>query len=97
MPFDSLFYAVGKNQSHNTVELATLPRGMPAHSKTPKAPSNPHRILNKTSQIHSGCLLGAIVEGPGGNLFIKFTGPAPKTIAANQKKFTSLLNSVEKE
>jgi hypothetical protein len=41
-------------------------------------------------------LLGAIIEGPGGNLFIKLTGPA-KTIAANQQKFAQLLNSFEKE
>jgi hypothetical protein len=41
-------------------------------------------------------LLGAIVEGPGGNIFLKFTGPA-KTIAANQKKFDQLLESFEKE
>jgi hypothetical protein len=40
-------------------------------------------------------LLGAIVEGPGGNIFFKFTGPA-KTIAANQPKFELLLNSVSK-
>ena len=39
-------------------------------------------------------LLGAILENPGGNLFIKFTGPA-KTIAANQSKFQQLLNSFE--
>ena len=41
-------------------------------------------------------LLGAIVEGPGGNVFIKFTGPA-KTIAASQAKFEQLLNSFDKE
>ncbi|HEV8416252.1 MAG TPA: hypothetical protein VGQ49_21850 [Bryobacteraceae bacterium] len=40
-------------------------------------------------------LLGAIVEGPGGNVFIKFTGPA-KTVAANQPKFQRLLDSFEK-
>ncbi len=40
-------------------------------------------------------LLGAIVEGPGGNIFVKLTGPA-KTIAANQQKFEQLLNSFEK-
>jgi hypothetical protein len=40
-------------------------------------------------------LLGAIVEGPGGNIFIKFTGPA-KTVAANQPKFQQMLNSFEK-
>jgi hypothetical protein len=41
-------------------------------------------------------LLGAIVEGPGGNVFIKFTGPE-KTIAANQPKFDQLINSFDKE
>ena len=40
-------------------------------------------------------LLGAIVEGPGGNIFIKFTGPA-RTIAANKAKFDSLLASLMK-
>jgi len=41
-------------------------------------------------------LLGAIVESPGGNVFIKFTGPV-KTIGANQGKFQQLLNSFERE
>jgi hypothetical protein len=41
-------------------------------------------------------LLGAIVEGPDGNVFIKFTGTA-KTIAAHQSEFEQLLNSFEKE
>jgi hypothetical protein len=40
-------------------------------------------------------LLGAIVEGSGGNIFIKFTGPA-KTIGANQQKFDQLLASFDK-
>jgi hypothetical protein len=39
-------------------------------------------------------LLGAIVAGPGGNLFVKFTGPA-KTIAANQQKFEQMLASFQ--
>jgi len=41
-------------------------------------------------------LLGAIVEGPGGNIFIKFTGPA-KTIAANKAKYDALLASFAKD
>jgi hypothetical protein len=41
-------------------------------------------------------LLGAIVEGPGGNIFVKFAGPS-KTIAANKLKFEAMLNSFEKE
>jgi hypothetical protein len=40
-------------------------------------------------------LIGAVVEGPGGNVFIKFAGPA-KTVAANQTKFDQLVNSFEK-
>jgi len=41
-------------------------------------------------------LLGAIVENPGGNVFLKFTGPAG-TIAANQAKFDQLLESFVKD
>jgi hypothetical protein len=41
-------------------------------------------------------LLGAIVEGSAGNLFIKFTGPV-KTVAANQQKFDAFLGSFGKE
>jgi hypothetical protein len=40
-------------------------------------------------------LLGAIVEGPSGNIFVKFTGPA-KTVAANKSKFDLLLASFMK-
>jgi hypothetical protein len=41
-------------------------------------------------------LLGAILEGPGGNVFVKFTGPA-KTVASNQPRFEQLLISFDKE
>jgi hypothetical protein len=41
-------------------------------------------------------LLGAIVEGPGGNIFVKFAGPA-RTIAANKAKYDVLLASFTKE
>ena len=39
-------------------------------------------------------LVGAIVEGPGGNLFLKFAGPAA-TVAANRQKFDQLLDSFQ--
>ncbi len=39
-------------------------------------------------------LVGAIVEGPGGSVFFKLTGPA-KTIAAEQKNFEQLLASIQ--
>ena len=41
-------------------------------------------------------LLGAIVEGPGGTIFIKFTGPE-RTIGTNQLQFEQLLASVQPE
>lgn len=41
-------------------------------------------------------LLGAIVEGPDGNIFLKFTGPA-KTISANQARFDQLLSSFQRD
>ena len=41
-------------------------------------------------------LLGAIIENPGGNVFLKFTGPE-KAIAANQRKFEQMLESFVKE
>lgn len=40
-------------------------------------------------------LLGAIVEGPDGNIFVKFTGPL-KTMAANKAKYDLLLGSFAK-
>jgi hypothetical protein len=41
-------------------------------------------------------MLGAIIENPGGNIFLKFAGPA-KTIGTNQGKFEQLLGSFEKD
>ena len=41
-------------------------------------------------------LLGAIAEGPQGNVFFKLTGPA-KTIAAQEAAFERLLASIQRE
>jgi hypothetical protein len=41
-------------------------------------------------------LLGAIIEAPSGNVFIKLTGPV-KTIAANQQQFEQLLASFQSD
>lgn len=38
-------------------------------------------------------LLGAIAQAPDGAVFFKFTGPS-KTVAANQKQFESLIESI---
>jgi hypothetical protein len=40
-------------------------------------------------------LLGAIVEGPEGDIFFKLTGPA-KTVAAAQEEFQTMLKSLKK-
>jgi hypothetical protein len=53
-------------------------------------------MATSTRAVPGYRLLGAIVEGPGGNVFIKFTGPA-KTVAANQTKFEQLLTSFQRE
>jgi hypothetical protein len=39
-------------------------------------------------------MLGAIVEGPQGSVFFKFTGPA-QTVAANQAAFEKMLASLD--
>ena len=52
--------------------------------------------MQQQSAVHNYRLLGAIVEGPGGNVFIKFTGPG-KTVEANRKAFDALLASFQKE
>jgi hypothetical protein len=41
-------------------------------------------------------MLGAIIEGSGGNIFIKFAGPI-KTVTANQPKFEQMVGSFDKE
>jgi hypothetical protein len=40
-------------------------------------------------------LLGAIIENPGGNIFLKFTGPT-KTVAQNQSRFEQFLQSFQR-
>jgi hypothetical protein len=40
-------------------------------------------------------VIGAVIENPGGNLFVKFTGPA-KTVTANKARFEQLLQSFVK-
>ena len=49
-----------------------------------------------SSLVHAYHLLGAILEGPGGNVFIKFAGPE-KTVSSQRPGFEQLLNSFEKQ
>jgi hypothetical protein len=48
------------------------------------------------TEIKGYRLLGAIVEGPGGNVFLKFTGP-DKLVTANKEKFRQLVASFQKD
>jgi hypothetical protein len=50
--------------------------------------------MAKAQTVPGYRLLGAIIEAPGGNIFVKFTGPM-KTIAANQPKFEQLVTSFQ--
>jgi hypothetical protein len=52
--------------------------------------------LSATKPVSGYRLLGAIAEGPGGNVFFKLTGP-DKTIAAEQSRFDQLLSSIQRE
>ena len=54
----------------------------------PRAPQGPPKAGYR--------LLGAIVEGPQGSIFFKFTGPA-KTVAQNQSAFLKMLASINPE
>ncbi len=52
--------------------------------------------MTQQAPVANARMLAAIIEGPGGNIFIKFTGPA-KSVAANAAKFESLVGSFQKE
>jgi hypothetical protein len=78
---------IGKRVVHGlpvtTIDVSGTYSGMAGPQATP-APAAGYRLL------------GAIIENPGGNIFLKFTGPA-RTIAANQARFEKLLDSFEKQ
>lgn len=64
-----------------TVDVSGAYTGMGGPTSQESAPMPGYRML------------GAIVEGPQGSIFIKFTGPA-KTVAANQAAFDKMLASL---
>jgi hypothetical protein len=66
-----------------TIDISGNYAGMAGPMGAPSAPKPGYRML------------GAIVENPGGNIYIKFAGPV-KTIVANQAKFDGLLASFHK-
>jgi len=52
-------------------------------------------LSDGASKVAGYRLLGAIVAAPGGNIFVKCTGPL-KTMSINQPKFEQLLSSFQK-
>jgi hypothetical protein len=66
------------------IDVAGTYAGMAGPAMTPQTPKSATRML------------AAIIQGPGGNIFVKFTGPAA-TIGANKAKFEQLVSSVQKE
>lgn len=52
--------------------------------------------LEQSSVVSGYRLLGAIIENPGGNIFVKFTGPS-HTVSANQTAFEKLLDSFQRQ
>ena len=84
------------------------PGGKPAQAQVAKKKINGLQVTAiETSGEYSGMggpmaapggvksgyrMLAAVIEGPGGNIFLKFTGPA-KTVAANQRAYEGMLNS----
>jgi hypothetical protein len=64
-----------------TVDVAGQYTGMGGPSIQSSAPVNGYRLL------------GAIVEGPQGAVFFKFTGPA-KAVAANERAFEEMIQSL---
>jgi hypothetical protein len=62
-------------------------------SGTYLAPSGP--MMQSQGKKENYRLLGAIVEGPEGSVFFKFTGPA-NTISAAEESFNTLISSLTK-
>ena len=72
-----------KGLTANTLDVTGVYAGMGGPTMSPLAPKPDYRML------------AAIVAGPGGNIFVKFTGPV-KTVTANLAKYEQLLNSIHK-
>jgi hypothetical protein len=63
-------------------------------SGTYLAPGGP--MMQSQGKKDNYRLLGAIVAGPQGSVFFKYTGPA-KTISASEQEFDALINSIARQ
>lgn len=70
--------------------------GLPATTLDVKGTYNGGAMMGPSAPKPGYRLLGAIVEGPGGNVFFKLTGPE-KTVASAEKTFRKLLDGLKKK
>lgn len=89
---------VGQFENAGTPDRATSDVGdfkvhRVAVNGTYLAPSGP--MMEASGKLENYRLLGAIVEGPAGSVFFKFTGP-DKTVRGAEKDFDAMLKSVHK-
>ena len=75
---------VFRNDTVTTIDVTGAYSGMGGPMVTAKTGKTGYRLL------------GAIIEDAGGNVFLKFIGPA-KTVAANEPNFHQLLESFQKQ
>jgi hypothetical protein len=80
--------------THTTTTVAGLRVTRAAVSGTYLAPGGP--MMQSTGKRAGYRLLGAIAEGPEGNVFFKLTGPAA-TVAAAGPDFEALVASLRKQ
>ena len=69
--------------------------GLPATTLDVKGTYTGGAMMGPSAPKPGYRLLGAIVEGPGGNVFFKLTGPE-KTVTGAEKPFRKLLDGLKK-
>jgi hypothetical protein len=89
---------IGQFENHGKISRAAETHGGMAVKRvevdgTYLAPSGP--MMESSGSKRGWMLKGAIVEGPNGNIFFKFTGPKA-TLEASAKEFDALLASLRK-
>jgi len=70
--------------------------GLPATTLEVKGTYTGGSMMGPSAPKPGYRLLGAIVEGPGGNVFFKLTGPE-KTVSGAEKTFRKLLDGLKKK
>jgi hypothetical protein len=84
-------FEAGANASRSNRSVAGMTVSHVEVKGTYLAPSGP--MMESTGRKQGYQLLGAIAQGPQGNVFFKFTGPA-RTIEAARKDFDAMVASI---